>query len=266
MKTEMPKFESKKELFTWLKDNEDDNIAFKKASFKKADSFDTPISVLNKDFAPLKTAKASSDDNSVKVRVIINTTYLKDSHDDVHIDGIWKKSLKENKRIKHLQEHEMKFDKIISDKADLKAFTKTYEWRELGYDVDGKTQALVFDSVVKEERNPTMYKEYKQENVDNHSVGMQYVNIKMAFDSDEEGDEKWKEEYDKHIDKIANKEAVKKQGYFYAVYEAKAIEGSAVINGSNPITPTYSTSKTDEEILEEKGKATAKAICEWLKE
>ena len=46
------------------------------------------------------------------------------------------------------------------------------------------------------------------------------------------------------------KEEVEKNGYFYAVYEAKAIEGSAVAIGSNPITPTetISENKTQQEL------------------
>lgn len=260
MKT--PTFKTKQELFTWLKENEEDLLSFKKAQFKQADCFMAPVTVMLGEEAISKSfGKAEVEDGTVKVRAIINTTMVRDSHKDVHIDGLWKKSLKENSRIKHIQEHEMKFDKIIADKDDLKAFTKTYDWKQLGYDIEGKTEALVFDSVVKESRNSTMYKEYKAENVDNHSVGMYYVNIKMAFDSDEEGDEKYKEEYDKHIEQIANKAEVKKEGYFYAVYEAKAIEGSAVPMGSNPITPTITTSKGQ---VQDEGEIKIKAIKEWL--
>ena len=188
----------------------------------------------------------ASEPDSIKVRAIINTTMIMDSHKDVHINGIWNKTVKENKRIKHIQEHEMKFDKIISDKDDL----NVYSWKDLGYDVEGKTEALVFDSVIKRRRNAYMYEQYKDNNVDNHSVGMYYVNIKMAFNSSLDEDAEYKEIWDEHIDDIANKEEVEKNGYFYAVYEAKAIEGSAVAIGSNPITPTetISENKTQQEL------------------
>ena len=268
---DVPKFKNKKELFSWLKENEDDLISFKKASFKTADCFSAPVNLIMNDVQSLSkgimtneeaiVAKGSVEDDTIKVRAIINTTMVRDSHKDVHINGLWKKSLKENKRMKHLQEHEMKFDKIISDKEDLKAFTKTYDWKQLGYDMEGKTEALVFDSTIRKSRNATMYGEYKSENVDNHSVGMYYVNIKLAFDSKEEDDEKYKEEYDKHIEQIANKDEVKQDGYFYAVYEAKAIEGSAVPLGSNQITPTIQTSKTS---LVSDDELKVQAIKKWL--
>lgn len=257
MKIEVPKFATNKELFAHLKANEEDFIYQKKASLKCADGLDLG-------FIPMIEMKAQKSDggnepNVFKVRAVINTTYIRDSHKDVHIDGLWKKSLSENKRIKHLQEHDMAFSKIISDKDDLKAYTKTYSWKDLGFDAEGETQALVFDSNVKESRNPQMYKEYKEGNVDNHSVGMYYVKMALAFNSEEEGDEKYKEEYDKHIDKIVNRDEVAKEGYFWAVYEAKAIEGSAVPMGSNPITPSLTRRQKSDEKTEEQ-----KAIEKWL--
>ena len=47
----------------------------------------------------------------------------------------------------------------------------------------------------------------------------------------------YKDNYDKYISHVANKEQIQ-GGVFYAVTEAKLIEGSAVLLGSNPITPT----------------------------
>lgn len=269
---DVPKFRTKKELFAWLKDNEEDILYQKKSTFKKADAFSTTTIALldSPEFAqkngvplePLQEKEGNVD--IIKRRVIINTTMVRDSHKDVHLNGLWNKSLKENRNLKHLQEHEMKFDKIIADKDDLHAFTKTYSWRDLGYDVDGKTEALVFDSTIKQSRNATMFREYKDGNVDNHSVGMYYVNIKLALDSDDEGDEKYKAEYDKWINDIANKAEVEKEGYFFAVYEAKAIEGSAVPIGSNRITPTLQPKEEREELTENQIKANA--IMKWLKQ
>ena len=83
-----------------------------------------------------------------------------------------------------------------------------------------------------------MFEQYKQGYVDNHSVGMQYVKLRMCVNDKDY--EKGKEAWDQYIDQVANKDVAEKQGYFWAVLEAKAIEGSAVPNGSNPITPTLS--------------------------
>ena len=51
-----------------------------------------------------------------------------DSHKDVHISGIWDKSVRENKYIMHLREHQMKYDYIISDDKDLNVEVKEYSW------------------------------------------------------------------------------------------------------------------------------------------
>ena len=93
-----------------------------------------------------------------------------------------------------------------------------------------------------------MFDKYKQGKVKNHSVGMQYVSIKMAIN-----DERYTEEkatWDKYIEMIANKSDAEAQGYFWAVTEAKVIEGSAVIRGSNYATPTQSVEQTKGAVID----------------
>jgi len=229
---DIPNLEQK-ELFAWLKENKQLLITEKKSSTKHSDGLSVH---LKEDIADKANKPINANKNEIKVRVVINTTNIMDSHNDVHLKGIWNKSLKENKNIFHLQEHEMKFDKIIADSDDLEAYTKFYKWSELGFDYEGRTQALVFDSVVKAERNPFMFQQYAAGRVKNHSVGMQYVKIDLAINSKEYPDEKaiW----DKYVDEIVNQDAAKAKGYFFAVQEAKIIEGSAVPVGSNRATPT----------------------------
>jgi len=243
----IPEFKTEAEKFLWLRENKEDLIYQKKSTIKHADGVGGTV-------IPLREIGVNKavDENAteIKVRPVINTTMVRDSHKDVHINGLWKKSLSENTRIKHLQEHQMAFDKVIADKGDLKAYTKKYTWKELGFNFDGDTEALVFDSTIKQSRNPVMFKEYRDGNVDNHSVGMRYVKLKFAMNSDEPEDAAYKEEFDKHIGKIANREETEKDGYFWAVYEAKVIEGSAVPMGSNEFTPTLEVGKGIDELTE----------------
>ena len=259
MKIDLPKFETKEALFKHLADNQEDMIYQAKSVVKYGDAIYTVMPYTNKGETSKSTAGSP---DQLKVRVIINTTNIRDSHKDVHIPGLWKKSLNENRRIKHLQEHQMSFDKIISDKNDLKAFTKKYSWRDLGVDKDGDTEALVFDSLIKRDRNNYMFDQYKLGNVDNHSVGMHYVNIKLAINSEDEDYEKEKAIWDKHIDSLLNKDEIEKDGYFWAVYEAKAIEGSAVPIGSNQITPTLTPTK--DTLIEAQEAAADKALSDVL--
>ena len=206
-------------------------ISQKKAEMKRADGIGYSINTDD-----ITTKALATDSDKITVKAAINTTNILDSHGDVHIKGLWSKSLKENKNIMHLQEHQMQFDKIISSGQDLKATAKTMTFKELGYNFDGETQVLQFDSTVKLERNPYMFKQYMDGNVTNHSVGMQYVKLYLAVNDDEYPEEK--KVWDKYYSTIANKHDADERGYFWAVTEAKVIEGSAVPIGSNQITPT----------------------------
>ena len=67
---------------------------------------------------------------------------------------------------------------------------------------------------------------------------MYYVKIELAMDSEDVDHVEYKSNYDKYIDQIGNKADAEKQGHFYIVKEAKLIEISAVLEGSNTITPT----------------------------
>lgn len=235
----LPEFKTKQELYAFLVENKEALIAQKCSTIKEADGFGCHT-VLLRDGLVGKKAPSIVDAEEIRVKVVINTTKIMDSHDDVHIDGLWAKSLKENKRIMHVQEHKSnQFDKIISSGEDLKAFTKEMAWKELGYNADGETQALIFDSLIKSSRNEYMFNQYKSGYVDNHSVGMQYVKLDIAINDKEY--EKEQDFFNKYIETIVNKQKAIDKGYFWVITEAKAIEGSAVPNGSNPVTPVIST-------------------------
>jgi len=209
-------------------------IAKKKSKMKQADG------VVITDAAKKTVVKAVRDDekkSELDAILIINTTNFMDSHSDVHIPGLWSKSLQENKNIMHLQEHKLEFEKIIADGDDLNVYTKTFNWSDLGYPYPGQTEALVFDSKIRRERNEYMFNQYKQGRVNNHSVGMGYVKILLAVDDPDET--QYYENWEKYIDQIANKEKAQEQGYFWVIKEAKVVEGSAVPIGSNTATPTY---------------------------
>ena len=96
-----------------------------------------------------------------------------------------------------------------------------------------------------------MFKQYSQGNVDNHSVGMQYVKLALAINSEEEEYKEEKEVWDKYYPKVVNNAELEKSPYFWAVTEAKVYEGSAVVMGSNSFTPTQQVKETKVEIDKE---------------
>lgn len=237
-------FESKEALFSKLKENKQLLISQKKLNNKHADSFDYSSTLVNKKIDADKEDTFVEDPRLLKVRSVINTTNILDSHGDVHLKGIWNKSVRENKNLLLLNQHRQTFENIIT--SDIKASVKKYSWKDLGYEVEGETEALIFDSNIHEERNPFMFDQYKRGYVRNHSVGMRYVKIELALNSDSKWNEEEKAVWDKHIDEIINKQDAERLGYFWAVYEAKIVEGSAVVFGSNPITPTLSIQEKKE--------------------
>lgn len=243
-------FTTKKELFKFLSDNRDKLIAQKKAVKKEVD-----CSVIVKPTLVIEQKRGANkadlmmmipaNMDSLKVVCVINTTNFLDSHNDLHLPGIWNKSLQENRNIMHLQEHNMEFDKIIADGKQLKAYTKTFNWSELGYSYKGTTEALLFDSEILRKRNPFMLEQYANGWVKNHSVGMYYVKMDIAVDDKEMPNEF--EAWNKYYPQIANQDTADERGYFWYVLEAKCVEGSAVPMGSNSATPTLETGKNIQE-------------------
>ena len=239
---EIPVFENKKDLFAYLVTNKDKLIATKKATIKHGAAVPFATGGQTPAMATKSIGSITEAPDEVRVLAVINTTNLLDSHGDVHLPGLWKKSLQENRYIMHIQEHEMKFDHIIAEGEDLKAYTKKYKWSDLGFDFEGETEALIFDSLVKRSNNQLMFERYKNKKVKNHSVGMQYMKLMLAINSDDYPTEK--EIWDKYYPAIANKAAADDAGFFWAIKEAKALEGSAVPLGSNFATPTLEPDNT----------------------
>lgn len=236
-------FSNKEELFKALKENKKQLISLKKSIEKRADSFNyvsvnSEIKTINKEDNGIVVSP-----DKLQVKVVINTTNFLDSHNDLHINGIWNKSVSDNKFFLHLQEHEREFDKVITDESI--GSIQSLTWKSLGYPYNGKTEALIFDSTIEKSRNEFMFNQYSNGWVKNHSVGMRYIKIDLAINSESEFDKDEKELWDKYYPIVANKEVADERGYFWVVSEAKIIEGSAVVMGSNSATPTLSVEQKE---------------------
>lgn len=231
-------FSTKEDLFKALINNKKELISIKKSVTKNADAvsfgyLDTSVKIdANKE----DVQSQLNDPETLNVKVVINTTNFLDSHGDVHINGIWNKSVKDNVYFLHLQEHERDFDKVITDTA--KGYVQSMAWKKLGLDYEGKTEALIFESTIEKKRNEFMLNQYANGWVKNHSVGMRYVQLELAINTEAEYDKEYKDLWDEYYPIIANKEVADERGYFWVVKEAKIIEGSAVVMGSNSATPT----------------------------
>lgn len=221
-------------------------IGLKKAKQnKQGDSFGSKI-LIYKDSS--NKSELPKDEDDVIYRTINANTYLyKDSHDDVHLPGIFTKTIKETSKIYFLHDH--KFETTAQIGVIIKSYEKEVGWKEVGLDIEGKTTALLHDVKIERIKNPAIFEMYKNGEIKQHSVGMQYVTIKLAAD-DEEDEEAYKL-YNSVLPKLGNAEQVKEQGYFYVVSEAKLRETSAVLLGSNDLTGVYDENNTQEPTKEE---------------
>lgn len=243
-------FKTKRELFKYLVQNKADLVSLKKAVPKFSD-----VVSMSELSVPAQTTKAAKydyendDDKGVLKRTIVaNTYYWMDSHDDVHIPGVFSESIKQRgTKFFHLDNHRLSFDARVGKLYSVEE--RDISWRELGHTKTGMTQALVVASEIRKAWNETLYEAYLNDEVDQHSVGMQYVNIALAINDEEEFPREY-EEWTKHIAKLGNRSRAEEKGYFWAVYEAKLIEVSAVLLGSNELTPTLGNKLRPSETLE----------------
>lgn len=252
MSIKIPEELKGKELITFLVANKAEIIAQKKCLPKMAEavSFQPPLGIY-KDGKCVKAepAQASEVADKVNVTIVANTTWWCDSHMDVAIPGCYDKSIRERKgNIPHLHDHKHTLEAEIADV--LKVYTKDIPLRDLGIKKEGSVQCLLFNSDVKKELNNSYFNKYKQGRVKQHSIGLWYVKLSLAVAPDygDEGDfEEEIEVWNKYYKNIVNKQVVDDRGFFWAMVEIKVMEVSAVLFGSNELTPTLNTKSTDEQ-------------------
>ena len=234
-------YQNKADLFAFLHKNNKDIIDMKRASKKMfIETSNIPIKSF-KDINKALSTSTDEDTETVIKRTIIGNTYnWLDSHGDVHVDSTFGKSINERqKHIWHLHDHEFKITSKVGTPS--KIYEQKVNWSDLGIDKTGTTIALMMDTSIELAKNAQVFNEYKNNEINQHSVGMYYIKISLAMNSEEKEHEEYKKTYLKYIDGIGNKEEVEKQGHFYAVQEAKLIEISAVLEGSNILTPTIAS-------------------------
>jgi len=197
----------------------------------------------------------------ILVKTVINTTSIIDSHIDLHLPKMWNKTVADNPYSYHLKQHEAEFESVISNKA--KNYNESFNFNQLGLDVDFKTEANINEFTLSKSKMPFMFDAYVNGDVKQHSVGMIYVNIDLAYY--DEDSQKQMDFYEEMKTKAVNPEVADEFGYFWVVYEAKKREGSAVVFGSNSVTPTlfvknYEPQTSTQKVIKQPQESTAKGI------
>ena len=235
---EEKEFTSKEAMVAYVKENLTQIIDFKKSVEQK--SCEKGIAVQCKSLSGIRLEVAdkaiNTDDNYYYIAV--NTTRILDSHDDLHVNGIWNKTVKDQQGKNYLVDsHDLTIGSTIVRKEHIEMFVAKVTFKSLGIDYDGSTQVLVY-KVRKDKVIDSKAKEWLDSGDSiQASVRMQYVDILFALDSNAPEDVKAKANYDAYIGEIANKDDFEYIPYFFIIKEAKNVrESSLVPFGSNAIT------------------------------
>ena len=252
------KFTDKMDQTRFIKENFKALKEIKLSEYKK-DA--TPIvkSEIVKQFEP-QIETITSD--IIEVKAVINTTNIIDSHLDLHMEKVWNKTVKDNPYSYHLKQHESKFESVISKRA--KSFNEVMNFNQLGLNVDFKTVANINQFTLSKDKMPFMFDAYKNGDVEQHSVGMMYVELDIAiYDEDSHKNMDFFEEMRA---KAVNPEVADDYGFFWVIYEAKKREGSAVVFGSNSVTPTLYVKNFEPGKSTQKEEAAAEALQDEQKQ
>lgn len=242
-------FETKEELFIALKENLELILDAKKSVIQK--SCEKGLSVTCKSVNYIDLLKFEDQTKGIKVDdnfyyIAVSTSKILDSHDDLHIDGMWKKSILESQGKNYLvADHCLELDKVIVRKSYVEIFTAKIPFSLLGKPYEGNTEALIY-KVPKDKIINKVAKEWLESGDEiEASVRMQYVTILFALDSNKPEDEKAKKVYDEYINQIANKEDFDYIHCFFVIKEAKNVrESSLVVFGSNHVTGNVTNNKS----------------------
>jgi rubrerythrin len=241
-KTLIPENLKGKDLYKFLVENKQQLIREKKSLIKRTEplQFDPSIimpaakTVAKKDNGETEETFIP-DADTVRVKVVANTANWIDSQLDMLIDDCWKASIKNRKgMIPHLHDHYQCIEGKIGEVASI--YSQDMKLSELGINKSGTTQVLVFETDVMKSYNEKVYNQYKLKKINQHSIGLQYVNISLCIN--DEDSEKEFDFWNKYYPLVINKDMADEYGFFWVVSEIKLLENSCVLFGANELTPT----------------------------
>lgn len=256
-------FPTQRELFNYLVENKKDIIDQKKGVTKRAEgglsaTFLTSLSGVTdvQKSAFVNKAKPLYENDKekgiLKRTVLANTYWWMDSHSDVHLgrgeegdQAIFTESIKDRaSKVFPIDQHNWSLDGRMG--KTLALYEAPISWRALGVGKTGMTEGLFADAEIQRSKNERRYEDYLNDEIDQHSVGMRYLDIQLAVNDEDEYPKEYAV-FQKFINKIGNRQAVEKQGYFFAVGKAHLGEYSAVIAGSNELTPVMGAGASTKE-------------------
>jgi hypothetical protein len=231
-------FDTKSKLFEALRTNKSHIIEMKKAQVLKSCEKETTIKARLLKPELLSGASKELLLDSDYHHIAVNSTKILDSHEDLHLDGLWSKSVKEQQGKNYLVlDHQLSVFNTVVKKEDIEMFTAVVTFAAIGKAYEGDTEVLVYKFLKSKVLIPSISEWLESGDDIEASVRMQYVKLDLAMDSEEEADKEAKRIFDKYYPIIANKEDFEEIRYFWVISEAKNVrESSLVLAGSNGAT------------------------------
>ena len=140
-------FSTKELMFKELLANEQIIIDAKKSEIYK--SIDKGVQIVTNQTS-IQKALESNTDKSIKFDdayyyFVVNSSNILDSHSDVHVDGNWNKSVKDQQgKVYLVFDHSLKRNDIIAMRKDIEMFTAKIPFSLLGKSYDGETYSLIY--------------------------------------------------------------------------------------------------------------------------
>ena len=231
-------FTDKAEMFKALKANKDVIVASKKSKIFKSFEKGIGVSARPIDISKLDTTSKGILSDPDYYYIAVNTTKILDSHSDLHMDGIWNKTVNDQQGKNYLLvDHKMEMSSVVAKKDKVEMFIAQIPFKAVGKDYEGNTQALVY-KVHKNDIIHQLAKDWLESGDDiEASVKMQYVDLDLAMNSNARSDTAELKLYNDNVENIANKGDFESIHYFWVVKQAKNVgESSLVLRGSNGAT------------------------------
>lgn len=234
-------FPTQKEMFLMLKKHEQDII-----TLKKSKSFEGrmkhSVSCLNLDVNKIFSG-AKALDFEVKsdfIYPVISTTKYMDSHNDVHLDGCFERTYKNQAgKVSYALDHELKYNSVIAWPKHVEMMVSSIPWGMVGKSFAGETQGLVFGIEKSNVRLKDVLADIENKVHDfENSIRMIYKDIFLALDSTDKELSVNKQLFDMYLPQITNPEKAQELGYYWGIKQlAIDREGSLVVaGGSNDAT------------------------------
>ena len=233
----------KEDILLALKEDKEGLFAAKLSQKKFTDSISVNTVVKDPKVTKLDSSSAPTK-STVDVTVVCNAAWFCDSQMDVITGTAYDESVKnKGTNIPHIADHRQSSTAHVGDVTSV--YTKDMPLRELGLDVEGTTTALIMESTVRKDYNEDVFKFYANGKINQHSIGLRYVDIKIAVNNNTEEYAEELAVWDEYYPKVINKEVVDKKGYFWVVENMDILENSCVLFGANSLTPTLSVKGSD---------------------